>query len=57
MQQIVIDLRLSTIRYADLIVVMDQGKIVESGNHESLLGKKANITIYTLHSMPDLQHN
>jgi ATP-binding cassette subfamily B protein len=34
---IVIAHRLSTIEKADLIVVMDQGKIVESGNHQTLM--------------------
>ena len=37
---IIIAHRLSTIRDADWIVVMDQGRIVESGSHEILLEKK-----------------
>jgi ABC-type multidrug transport system fused ATPase/permease subunit len=37
---IVIAHRLSTIKRADQIVVMDEGKIVERGNHDTLV--KAN---------------
>ena len=37
---IVIAHRLSTTREADLILVLDQGKIVERGKHESLLAQK-----------------
>ncbi len=36
---IVIAHRLSTIERADLIVVIDEGRIVESGDHESLLAR------------------
>ncbi|PKH88203.1 lipid A export permease/ATP-binding protein MsbA [Colwellia sp. Bg11-28] len=37
---IVIAHRLSTIENADKIIVMEQGKIVEQGNHQSLLAKQ-----------------
>ena len=32
--------RLSTLKHMDKIVVLDQGKLVEVGTHESLLSKK-----------------
>ncbi|MCQ2268555.1 MAG: peptidase domain-containing ABC transporter [Bacteroidaceae bacterium] len=37
---IIIAHRLSTVRYADKIVVMESGKIVEIGTHESLIKQK-----------------
>ena len=37
---IVIAHRISTIRDADIIVVMDHGRIVESGDHDTLLSQK-----------------
>jgi ATP-binding cassette subfamily B protein len=35
---IVIAHRLATVRAADRIIVMDEGRIVEAGNHDSLSG-------------------
>jgi ABC-type multidrug transport system fused ATPase/permease subunit len=37
---IVIAHRLSTVRKADLILVMDRGFLVESGTHEQLMAKR-----------------
>jgi ATP-binding cassette subfamily B protein len=37
---IVVAHRLSTVRNADKIVVLDSGRIIETGNHESLIGKR-----------------
>jgi ABC-type multidrug transport system fused ATPase/permease subunit len=36
---IVIAHRLSTVRHADRIIVIQQGKIIESGTHDELLGR------------------
>jgi ATP-binding cassette subfamily B protein len=38
---IIITHRLATVLHADLIVVMDQGQIVDVGNHKSLLNSSS----------------
>ncbi len=48
---IIIAHRLSTVREADKIVVLDQGKIVEVGNHNELLNHKG--IYHRLHSLQE----
>ena len=45
--------RLSTIQDADCIVVMDNGRIIETGNHEELLAKKGKY--YELYTSNDIE--
>ena len=40
--------RLSTIQNSDVIMVLDHGRIIERGNHESLIEKKG--TYYQLYT-------
>jgi ATP-binding cassette subfamily B protein len=37
---LIISHRFSTIKWADIIYVLDKGKIIESGNHDQLIEKK-----------------
>ena len=39
---VVIAHRLSTVMNADQIVVLEKGKIIETGNHDELVAKKGN---------------
>jgi ABC-type multidrug transport system fused ATPase/permease subunit len=43
---IIIAHRLSTIREADQIIVLEKGKIIESGNHQQLLAKEEGLYKY-----------
>ncbi len=38
---LIISHRFSTVRHADIIYVLDKGKIIESGNHEQLMKKES----------------
>lgn len=48
--------RLSTIQKADVIIVMDQGRIIEQGNHQELL-KKHGFYHRLYYSQFDLEHD
>jgi ATP-binding cassette subfamily B protein len=37
---IIIAHRLSTVRFADQIIVLESGKLIESGNHKELFDQK-----------------
>jgi ATP-binding cassette subfamily B protein len=37
---VIIAHRLSTVRHADLILVLDRGLLVESGNHDQLIARR-----------------
>jgi subfamily B ATP-binding cassette protein MsbA len=53
---LVIAHRLSTVRRADLILVLDKGRIVERGNHTSLLAAGGLYRrLYELQPVPDIQ--
>jgi len=41
--------RLSTIKNSNLIIVLDHGRILESGSHEELMSKKG--AYYSLYSI------
>lgn len=38
--------RLSTVKNADCIMVLEQGRIIERGSHDELIAKKEDITSY-----------
>ncbi|MBQ1730918.1 MAG: ABC transporter ATP-binding protein, partial [Bacteroidales bacterium] len=46
---VVVAHRLSTIKNADIIIVVENGKIVETGKHDELIAKQG--TYYKLHTL------
>jgi len=36
---VIVSHRISTVRHADQILVLDQGRVIERGNHDELIGQ------------------
>jgi ATP-binding cassette, subfamily B, multidrug efflux pump len=50
---IIISHRISTVRYADNIIVLDNGRIIESGNNDTLLGIRGKY--YDMYNIQELE--